>query len=373
MWSLLKPVFDVIRYLGDDTLRDYVHEQLDRILRSIDNRERIIVVAHSLGSVIAIDSILSEHALWATFGRVDLITAGSPLNRLLHRFFPLAYPHLTEIVENMATLHTDLSWTNIYRRTDYVGGKLPDRRISNQPVWQGLWRNHVNYWGDPFIGDRIFAALDTRRPLKTARAASVDGSLLLSDRLPKTELRFSPSMSYITIPLTITGFIGIVWSQFYWTPHEELLNLEEWQRRATMYKIATLESAGIVDNATEDRTRFEGIALHYSVNGETYGAESSPAVLFYAPPRFPHVDWVALEQHLDKADIGKIGIGIQYAPEEPRIFMVPGYDMMPSYYSFGRVIFYLMRCFLLSISWVIWCGAAYVLLAGLSNEIYEQS
>ena len=91
LWRILKPVFDVVRYLGDCQMRHFVHEQLKKKVGEFPHSEtdRIIVAAHSLGSLVAVDSILSHPDVWSGFGRIDLVTGGSPLHRLLWRFFPM--------------------------------------------------------------------------------------------------------------------------------------------------------------------------------------------------------------------------------------------------------------------------------------------
>ena len=93
IWRALKPIIDVMRYIGDRRLRDYVHAQFLTIVTELSaTSPRIVVAAHSLGTVITVDSLLSHPETWTKFESIDLVTAGSPLHRLLARFFPSAYP-----------------------------------------------------------------------------------------------------------------------------------------------------------------------------------------------------------------------------------------------------------------------------------------
>ncbi|MGW4195121.1 hypothetical protein [Streptomyces sp. NPDC005004] len=85
---------------------------------------RLVLSGHSQGSV------LVAAAAWqlspATRERVALLTYGSPLERLYGRWFPAHFGP-----DALAALHRDTGpWTNLYRRTDPIGGPL---RVPGEP------------------------------------------------------------------------------------------------------------------------------------------------------------------------------------------------------------------------------------------------
>ena len=76
VWRGLKPIIDVVRYIGDHKLREYVQAQfLLKITELSAKSPHIVIAAHSLGTVITADSLLSHPAAWTTFQSIDLITA----------------------------------------------------------------------------------------------------------------------------------------------------------------------------------------------------------------------------------------------------------------------------------------------------------
>ena len=68
VWRALKPIIDVVRYLGDPRLREIVQGQfLTSITELTTTAPRIIVAAHSLGTVITVNSLLSHPETWTKF------------------------------------------------------------------------------------------------------------------------------------------------------------------------------------------------------------------------------------------------------------------------------------------------------------------
>ena len=168
----------------------------------------------------------------------------------------------------------------------------------------------------------------------------------------------------------ILGFVGIVIGQFVWTPRTEQANLAEWNRRISEQGATTLGhvvKAEAVDNQEEfGDSRYNIVVLKYEIGGQIYGAESTIWWLPYMTPRFPHVDWAKLERDLRESGQDSLPIKVEYAPAQPRIFVIPGYTCRPPYYGAGRLFFYALRTAVLSVFWLIWCSALYALLAGLS-------
>jgi hypothetical protein len=175
-----KKVKDAIRDFG---VQQRIEARFRRVLRELLDDPRVThltVVAHSQGTVIAVD-VLNEKDVREMLKSakrtidVQLVTMGSPLGHLYQHYFPVRYPPLPypalctpgvqltpeqqEAVDGWEHLpHTVDGWLNVYRLDDFVGtyvvcvdannsvvrangGKAP--WLVNQPVPAG---GHVGYW-----------------------------------------------------------------------------------------------------------------------------------------------------------------------------------------------------------------------------------
>jgi len=183
-WLVLKPTVGVA-----NLLRDAVHylsagpdgrllphqrtirsELLDLIreLQGAEGRTHVLVIAHSLGSVIVADLLreaLPSDGAVPRRGRLDLVTAGSPLRRFVHRFLPYRIPDASTLCEELH--HGALPvqrWFNAYRVLDYVGQALtyscvfgtwwrarrPSIGIQDHLLspWYAWPFGHAHYWRD---------------------------------------------------------------------------------------------------------------------------------------------------------------------------------------------------------------------------------
>jgi hypothetical protein len=108
-----------------------VPELQHRLCRHLRRGRRVILSAHSQGTVIAVAALAQFMAIDpAVLQRIALVTYGSPIAQLYGRFFP-AYFHPTLLVDVHAHLFEDghspgAGWRNFYRETDYVGKALFD-------------------------------------------------------------------------------------------------------------------------------------------------------------------------------------------------------------------------------------------------------
>lgn len=87
-----KVLLDIGLYVGTPSYRETIQVHLDCIVATVPDRSTtaIWIVAHSLGSVIALDS-LTNSPVWMRTDRVRLVTLGSPIRRFFIRFFPHAF------------------------------------------------------------------------------------------------------------------------------------------------------------------------------------------------------------------------------------------------------------------------------------------
>ncbi|MEL7351464.1 MAG: hypothetical protein AAFN38_08520 [Cyanobacteria bacterium J06560_5] len=159
--AILDLANDVVLYLfreskNDLSIRQTFRKTVDYLVSKQDI-ERLIVIAHSQGTVIAADE-LADPALEPLFQNlpVTLVTMGSPLSHLYQHYFPSQYPswqaaHWDKLFERVST------WINLYRRDDYVGTQITcpkrsDVNFKNHALGLG---GHLGYWRD----DAAIAAL----------------------------------------------------------------------------------------------------------------------------------------------------------------------------------------------------------------------
>lgn len=159
---ILKILADVILYTGSAAYRNalmcYVRDSLNSINPATRN---IVIVAHSLGSVIAVD-VLREFWTPPPGTRVTLITAGSPLARLFHRFFPESYPSASILLSQVASRVPQFRWINVYRPNDPIGAAIglpPEADISTGQHHLSWLRAHVGYWADARVHELVHASL----------------------------------------------------------------------------------------------------------------------------------------------------------------------------------------------------------------------
>jgi hypothetical protein len=223
MGKILDTLLDVDNYLRTSpkyrTPRATIAERITSLLRHIGNYRdssgrpygRVIIVAHSLGTMVSSDLLQYLHRSAADspdpalaafgFGQKEgeartpiyLMTMGSPLRQLMNRFFPHLYWWISDTPDN--SLHPEKNearaaegdfngfpraedlrvkgWMNLYRSGDYVGRSLwtrqklaadsgpvmpvlVDAKRQRAEVCIGLGA-HTHYWdrGAPDVGRNL--------------------------------------------------------------------------------------------------------------------------------------------------------------------------------------------------------------------------
>jgi len=173
--TALDTILDVDNYLrtspATDTPRARVVERCVGLLNFLHRQgyNRIVIVAHSLGSLITADLLrflnhgrMPSLSNYAFAGRgsgsipIRLFTMGSPLRQLLNQFFPNLYHYVRQVPDHCGEAPrpsvpvppgmipdtaspnvTDLGisvWANAYRSGDYVGRSL----------WLDAWMKRTN-------------------------------------------------------------------------------------------------------------------------------------------------------------------------------------------------------------------------------------
>jgi len=140
-------------YLGNHTdlisYQNNLQQNFQSQFKDINPDKKLIFITHSLGTLITLDffkNIKDKHS----DSDILFITMGSPINRLIARFFPkiIDFHHLNEF--------KNLKWLNIYRPFDPVGTELNFNfieKVENINTGQNkrIIKAHTDYWGDKMI------------------------------------------------------------------------------------------------------------------------------------------------------------------------------------------------------------------------------
>jgi hypothetical protein len=163
----VKILLDIFRYAGEPTYRTRIQEFVSTVVTSSrgtpGEAAHFVVLAHSLGSVIAVDSLLNSDA-WLNSDRVTLVTMGSPLKRFFFRLFPTVFFPDSADVCAKALCHrfAGFRWINCYRPFDQIGTRIGLTKTSFTRDWNTkqfgrILAAHPNYWGDSRVRDEVLA------------------------------------------------------------------------------------------------------------------------------------------------------------------------------------------------------------------------
>ncbi len=113
-----------------------------RHMIAAETPERVTVISHSQGTVVALRNLIGPSAPAGLTGEraVNLVTMGCPYTHLYRTYFPGSYPG-----DNIAGTVV-ARWTNIYRLDDFVGTTVDGiADVENLPVRAA---GHTGYWSD---------------------------------------------------------------------------------------------------------------------------------------------------------------------------------------------------------------------------------
>ena len=174
---------DIVHYLAVDRDGNPTAAQksiLQALTRVLDHLQydvkcpRIVVVAHSLGTVILVNVLVTRQRQTQQYqGTLDIVTAGSPIRRLICRFLPYRLAPVQSLQAEVRRAGVD-HWFNAYRIFDYVGQavtysaicdlfrarqrKAPSRAGITEQLLKPRYRwpyGHGNYWADPRFLDFV--------------------------------------------------------------------------------------------------------------------------------------------------------------------------------------------------------------------------
>lgn len=157
-------VADVASYVSRDGTRIEHETALARIVEEVSRQApnaRILLVGHSLGSVLATHALPKASICPSASRRLILVTLGSPL-RLMSRIFPRSIRSPDELARYCEESATILFWANLWRDCDFIGRDLSP---SHQTVFAetSLGKGpHWNMWSD----ERLWCAMVTLLQVK---------------------------------------------------------------------------------------------------------------------------------------------------------------------------------------------------------------
>lgn len=167
----IKYARDVFNYIGSPLIRQSMQSALTDTAEKLPSNKNVVLACHSLGSVIAVDSLINSNA-WKNLQSIVLITGGSPIHRWFQRFFAeLFFPsdghRLSEIVFRNAPV---AAWINVFRKHDPVGASLdlPESgeigEIETEKTDLKGFAAHSHYWSAPDVHDAIKKLWPTLTP-----------------------------------------------------------------------------------------------------------------------------------------------------------------------------------------------------------------
>jgi hypothetical protein len=147
-FSAVATVFNYTPYKNEN-FGQLLQERLEALGQNLSQEygpfQRVTFVTHSLGSMIAIDT-LRKTELDAGGAKVSLVTMGSPYKNIFNFYFPHLFPPLTANDFPPGT-----RWLNIHRSNDYVGGEVS---FENGPALidcKKSAKGHLGYFTDPEV------------------------------------------------------------------------------------------------------------------------------------------------------------------------------------------------------------------------------
>lgn len=155
--TLLDFVGDVACYVGRDRIRDSLQSTVSTMVQAVAAMApdaRVLVIGHSLGSVLVSHALLKLPTSYAGSDRTILVSLGSPL-RMMARLFPRHVLTPATLLDRFDETRQVTFWANLWRDGDVIGRSLDlSTRRPTAEISLGAG-GHQNYWADGRLWDRI--------------------------------------------------------------------------------------------------------------------------------------------------------------------------------------------------------------------------
>lgn len=220
-------VGDVVAYVGSTKHRRKAEERLLRVIQAIAKAgpdAQILVVGHSLGSVLVTQSVLQLNETANLGHRLSIVTMGSPL-RLMSWFFPSRIHSPEQLIGEFERRNINFSWANMWRDADIIGRALKvtsGKRFAESSLGNGT---HADYWADARCWQAVVNYLRamTDQTLET---------LIMGWNAP--ELSLDEEREFYLVRKARTALIFLVWGSlligivcvdYFWHVHERIETL----------------------------------------------------------------------------------------------------------------------------------------------------
>lgn len=176
----LKVYSDIVQYLSSSRFRAETHTTLKKVLEGIEPGRPVVIVGHSLGSMIAIDYATTARACDLR-SVTAIITCGSPLSRFFCRFFADRYLPPSTIRTLIRRKRPHLLWLNMHQPFDYVGGRVFPGHSDLDHRLRFSRRLHTGYFGNESFLRRLSSVLSEAVTSRNPSAALEIGGELLPE------------------------------------------------------------------------------------------------------------------------------------------------------------------------------------------------
>jgi hypothetical protein len=224
-------VGDVVTYVGNPSRRKRAEDRLIAAVAEVARRApqaEIVLVAHSLGSVLVTHTVL-KLADPSTLGqRTHIVTMGSPL-RMMSWFFPKNVLNADQLLRDFASRRLVASWVNVWRDSDLIGRAL-------QPLTSPIFvekslgdGGHADYWADPRSWSTVVSSLRSaaQRALPALAAQWLPNAISDAEELElQRRARFAAMVAFINVPILV--LLGWLWQRI--VAQQWLVDVGTWTR-----------------------------------------------------------------------------------------------------------------------------------------------
>ncbi len=237
-------VGDVASYVGNPTHRQRAESRLACLLLELNVKypaAQIVLIGHSLGSVLVTHTVLKLADGEPVTKRLRIVTLGSPL-RLMSWFFPNCILPPEQLLDQFEARKLVNSWANMWRDADFIGRALcgpaartGSARFAETSLGDGT---HPDYWSDPRCWRAVLRYLDASAAGTVAMLASEWAEVISEseDAELKRRAKLAAQFALFVTPLAA---ISLYWIWYWISGHDWLAMLDFWSRWSVLVLTGT--------------------------------------------------------------------------------------------------------------------------------------